>query len=451
MNGYLQDCYSSSWNYGDTRAIVTHEIDFADSIVHGEFLNFYKPALDRMKFADGAIPVYDFPVNLVLGIWAVPMYLLGGSEYNASMTVKTIYGKSLFFFAFLLCTFLVYKICRELELDEDRSLWGAFIYFTSTMAINSICLIGNCDALGAALTLPAILAYIRKKDLQCFLWFMIAFPFKQHAAFIYLPLLLLRNKNIFRVAGRFIVMIVFNTICNIPYMYAPEFLFTKNNFSKFMFSKLVEIKIPFLADAVPIFVVLYGLLCVYCYMHEYPQDKHEQNSLTLIIASLGIGITLSTIKVHNQWFLQLVPYLAIACVYYGKAFKDVMMFETIGGISLLGYQYLYLNLNYSTWHAIDMLMYKLLINPADVNASAKFPMENGLASGLSELTISGMKDGFGAVYVVCMIALIFMLCKPKNVDTQSRINIRPYALTRMFMNFAMCYVPLMKLVIEVLR
>lgn len=206
----------ASWNYGDTRIIVRHEIDFADSIVHGEFINFYQRAWNRVKFSDGANPYYDAPVNLVLGIWGLPLYLLGGSEFNDSMTLRTIYGKSLFFFVFIIAAFLVYKICRALELDEDRSRWGAFMYFTSTMAINSIALIGNLDALGAALTLAGILAYVRKKDFQCFLWFMIALPFKQHAAFIYLPLLLLRNKNIFRVSARFIAMLIFNTICNIP-------------------------------------------------------------------------------------------------------------------------------------------------------------------------------------------------------------------------------------------
>lgn len=234
-------------------------------------------------------------------------------------------------------------------------------------------------------------------------------------------------------------------------MFTPESLAVKRNFTKFMLNKLVEIKIPFLADAVPIFVVLYGLLCVYCYMHEYPDDKYEQNNLTLIVASLGIGITLSTIKVHNQWFLQLVPYLAIACVYYGRKFKDVIMFETIGGISLLGYQYAYLNINYSTVNAVDMLLYRLIVNPADQDISTKFSIENGLLSGLTDLTISGMKDGFGAIYVVCMITLLFMLFKAKNIDTNSRINLRPYALTRMFMNFAMCYVPLIKFTLETLR
>lgn len=325
------------------------------------------------------------------------------------------------------------------------------MYFTSTMAVNSICLIGNLDALGAALVLAGILAYVRKKDLHCFLWFMIALPFKQHAAFIYLPLLLLRNKNLFRVALRFIAMALFNMICNIPVMFTPETFAVKRNFTKFMLNKLVEIKIPFLADAIPIFVVLYGLLCVYCYMNEYPDDKYEQNNLTLIIASLGIGITLSTIKAHNQWFLQLAPYLAISCVYYGRKFKDVIMFETIGGISLLGYQYAYLNINYSTVHAVDMLLHRLIENSAAQNISTKFSFENGLLSGLTELTISGIKDGFGAIYVVCMIALLFMLFKTKNIDTNSRINLRPYALVRMFMNLAMCYIPLMKFTLEALR
>lgn len=111
----------ASWGHSDTQTIVGHEIDFADSLVHGEFANFYQRAHEgavtgsRINYA-----YYDLPVNLVFGIWGLPLYFLGGTEYNGNL-FKILYGKSLFFFVFLICAFLVYKICREFKVDEDKS------------------------------------------------------------------------------------------------------------------------------------------------------------------------------------------------------------------------------------------------------------------------------------------------------------------------------------------
>ncbi len=446
----------ASWGHGDTRNIVGYEIDFADSIVHGEFTNFYQRAYNRAGFIDRGYPVYDLPVNLVLGIWGLPLYLLGGIEYEGDF-FKILYGKSLFFFVFLICAFLVYKICREFKIDDDKSQWAAFIYFTSSMAINSICLIGNCDTLGAALTLAGVLAYVRHKDFQCFLWFLVAFPFKQHALFIYLPLLLLRDKNIFRISFKLILLVAFNFICNLPIYNTPELVATKKLFTFGMVERLLVNTVPFLSGSLPVFMLLYGFLCAFCYI-TYKYDN--ENSLTLVIATVGIAITLSSMSLaHPQWFLQLAPYLAIACVYYSKAAKDIMLFETIGTLAMLGCNYILFNPSYGSVNARNMLLYKLIVKPV-YEGSTKFSEQNNIVTNLAinmqnTASTRGMvripRATLGSIYTICMAILVFFLFRASNVDTQSRINYRPYALARMSLNIIACYIPLMIFVIEALR
>ena len=447
----------ASWGHGDTRTIVGYEIDFADSIVHGEFANFYQRSYERARTGSRDYPYYDLPINVVLGIWGLPLYLLGGTEYEGNF-FKILYGKSLFFFVFLICAFLVYKICREFDVDEDKSQWAAFIYFTSTMAINSICLIGNCDTLGATLILAGVLAYVRHKNFQCFLWFLIAFPFKQHALFIYLPLLLLRDKNIFRVSFKLILFVVFNFICNLPIYSTPGAVAKKNWFTLWMAERFMVNTIPFLSGNLPVFMLLYGLLCAFCYItYKYDDEK----SLTLIIATLSITITLSSISSNPNWYLQLAPYLAIACVYYSKAAKDVMLFETIGSLALLGYNYIQYNDSYKSNNAISMFLYKLLVKPVYEN-SAKFSYENSIISDVSNTALNTQqsllrsvirvpKAACGSIYTISIIILVFFLFRASNVDTESRINYRPYALARMSLNIIACCIPLMIFVIEALR
>lgn len=444
----------ASWGHSDTQTIVGHEIDFADSLVHGEFANFYQRSYDRAGITGRGYPYYDLLPNLVFGIWGLPLYLIGGTEYNGNF-FKILYGKSLFFFAFLICAFLVYKICREFEVDEDKSQWAAFIYFTSSMAINSVCLMGNCDALAAALTLSGILAYIRHKDFQCFIWFMIAFPFKQHAIFIYIPLLLLRDKNIFRVSFKLIIIAAFNLICNIPIYNTPGALSEKTLFMIWMSERLIANTIPFMSGVLPVFMLLYGMLCAFCYIkHDYA----DENSLTLVTAALGITIALSSISLsHPQWYLHIAPYLAIACVYYSRVFKDIMLFETVGSLAMLGYNYIVFNHAYRSVYARNMLLYNLIVKPVQEN-STKFSYENNIVTNLAAIRqpssgslIRLPKAALGSIYIVCMVIMIFFLFRASNTDTHSRINFRPYALARMSLNMIACYIPLMMFVMEAMH
>ena len=447
----------ASWGHGDTQVIVGHEIDFADSLIHGEFANFYQRSYDRARSGSRDYPYYDLLPNLVFGIWGLPLYLLVGTEYDGNF-FKILYGKSLFFFVFLICAFLVYKMCREFEVDDDKSQWAAFIYFTSSMAINSICLIGNCDTLGAALILAGILAYIRHKDFQCFLWFMIAFPFKQHAAFIYLPLLLLRDKNIFRVSLKLIIIAGVTLICNIPIYNTPGAAEQKMWFMTWMAGRFMVNTVPFLSGPIPIFLPLYGMLCALCYITNKYTDKHtDENTLTLVTAALSMIITLSSISSNPNWYLQIAPYLAIGCVYYAKAAKDIILFETIGSLAMLGYNYIQFNDSYKSLCARNMLLYKLIVKPVSEN-STKFTYENNIVADLATIKqpssgslIRLPKAALGSIYTVCMIIMIFFLFRASNTDTHSRINFRPYALTRMALNMIACYIPVMIFVMEAMH
>ena len=104
-----------SWRFWDTTCIIGYEVDFADAIVHGDFSNPYQRNYDRAIYELASdmevicmrgVPVQDLTVNFVLGIWGIPLYLLGGTDFADSF-IKLLYGKSFFFFAFLISVWLV--------------------------------------------------------------------------------------------------------------------------------------------------------------------------------------------------------------------------------------------------------------------------------------------------------------------------------------------------------
>lgn len=443
----------ASWRFWDTTAIVGFQVDFADSMVHGEFSNPFQRNSDRgtwekennvEEICMRDISPYDLSVNLVLGIWGLPLYLLGGTDY-ASSFAKLLYGKSFFFFVFLISTWLVYKICRAIDLDDNKSKWAAFIYFTSSMAWHSICLVGNIDTLCITLTLAGVLAYIRGRDRECFVWFLLAFPFKQFAAFIYLPLLLLRDKNLFRDGFKLIAIAVVNTILSLPVLNCPGATARKSKFMLDMVYRLFQRTIPFLNREISIFVLLYVLLCAYCWLKEEPSEKRERNHMTLWAAMTAITITLSSIRNHPQWFLYVTPYMAAAVMYYAKRSDKILTFETVGYLSLLGYFYSFDANFYSPKYGKYMLLWQLFgkkdaFLPNDLQTALNVAGEAGKSS--LDLFRVHLTSALGAIYTACVLVIIFWLCRPQNIDTECEINIRPYALPRMFLNALGCYIPL---------
>ena len=439
-----------SWDFGDTTTIVGHVVDFADAIVHGEFGNFYQRAYDRAIEAQEhhvhngrGRPAYDPIVNFVLGVWGLPLYFVGGLDYAGNFW-KILYGKSFFFLAFVISAVLVYKIGRALGLSSHKSQWTAFIYFTSTMAWNSICLVGNIDAICTALTLAGVLAYIRGQNGKCFVWFMLAFPFKQLAAFIYLPLLLLRDKNLFRDAAKLLCIALLNAATNITILSCPGAAAFKNKFMFGMLGRLVKNKIPLMSSEVSIFVILYGLFCVYCWFRPEPDDEHERNTSIIFTAMTSIAITLGCIQgAHPQWWL----YLALCIMYYARNTERLLLFETVGTLGLLGFNYLFYWWVYVPSNAKGMLLDILTGGRETIpydTVKAVFVSEESVEVEKTAIqqAINGLKSSGGAVFVLCMIVIIFMLCWTKDADLDRDLNVRPYALSRLFVNACACYLPL---------
>ena len=444
----------ASWNFGDTAGIVGYEIDFADSIVHGEFSNFYQRAYDRAVYAkehdierERLIPYYDLPVNFVLGIWGLPLYFLGGTDYASSFW-KILYGKSFFLLMFIVSAFLVRRICREIGLDENKSQWAAFIFFTSSMAWNAVCLVGNLDAICTALTLAGVLAYLRNRNCECFVWFMLAFPFKQLAMFIYLPLLLLRDKNIFRDALKVICIALITTISSLPVMNCPGAALAKAKFLGVMILRLCQNTLPMMSGAVSIFMIIYGLFCYFCWLRKENEDTHSRNAAIIFTAMAAIAITLGSITSHPQWYLYLAPYLAISAMLYAASTERFMFFETIGSLALLGYNFAYFYWVYVPKNAKGMLLDILaggqesLYTNHNVLSNVASEVHNPDKMKYMRMFFETVQSSAGGVYIACMIIILVLLCRKQNLNSDRQLSIRPFALSRLFLNAAACYLPL---------
>lgn len=468
-----------SFAYFDTVCIVRYQINFANSLLHGEFINFYDNAYNNAVYAKAhglpgaGDPVYSVPLNFVFGIWGIPLYLYNrntGIDFSESFW-QILYGKSLFLLTFVITTILIYRICRELKLDKYKSQWGAFLYFTSVSAMHSVGIIGQCETIGMIFTLLAIIAYLRNENKKFLIWFIIAFPFKFFAFFALLPLLLLRDKNIFRILGKLALIFGVTIISGLPVRSNPAVYARYVDFYLGNFLRLANNTVTFMNAEAPLFFIAFGLLCIYCYFYKFIDEeksfqtetkktetetqisnskKANTHIIFILLSSMALLFTIP--GSHPYWHINLAAYLSIMMVYNGKETKNLLFFETIGFAALMFSNYIGYRFCYWPSYAKNMFLYKILGSPSFENITDT-PIMQAIKYMMNSHKMNHVIRGtFDAVYIISIFTILW-LCRPNSINNTEECelnNIRRYALSRLFINAMICYIPLFFVIFKVL-
>ena len=132
----------TSMMYGDMKAFVHYEVNFLGSIFDGGGLrNYYEYGNSmleyyRMNGIGGAYPlIYDFPVYVLLGIWGTPLWLfchITGIEETSNMWTM-LYAKSIYIVALIITAYLIYQICRNINISDINSKWASYLFLSSSV------------------------------------------------------------------------------------------------------------------------------------------------------------------------------------------------------------------------------------------------------------------------------------------------------------------------------
>lgn len=434
-----------SFVYLDTKSILHFEVNFAEALLRGNIKNFYQFCYEKVQFylqegiAGNHYATYDFPLHAVLGIWGIPLYLVcnvNNIEVTSSM-LGILYGKSIFLLAMIGVSVLIYKICLNLEIPPKKAKSCAFLFCSSTLIISSICIIGQSDIIGIFFILQGMNSYIKKENNRFVFWFMIAVPFKMYALFIFIPLLLLHEKRVIYIGIKGIIVVALTVISNWIFNDGSPAIEEKAKFSNHMLEKIFENKINLMNGEIPILLILFFGICVWCYLHEKDKDFYECAVFVPLITVTAIFISFNS---YPYWFLYLTPFIAIAITYNEKYFDSVLLFETIGMTALTLGHYIQYFFCFEIINGHKMLICKLM--NGEKGSKAIF-LEN-LIQDLPDVSLGVLY----AVYIVCMISIVF-LCNPKFLkrrregvaqEVDKKLNIR------MLVNICVGYIPVFLLI-----
>ena len=433
-----------SYCYIDTASIIRYEAGFAESLVKGEFKDLYGITYNNILYAKEhnlsgtAFPTYDLPLNLVLGVWGIPLYLYrtySGAPDIAESFGQMLYGKSVFLPALIITMILVYKICLALGTDKRRALWGTYIYMTSSIVTTSIAIVGQCDVIGMTLILAGLLAFIKKENRKFMLFFTLSMPFKMYAMFFFLPLMLLREKKIHMIITKLFIACSLTMLCGLSLVNNLEALKAKVHFNLFMLGKLVSVTTPLLHEKASVFVILFGALCIWCFLHEEYKDDRKNMRLINFVALLSVVTTFISFSSYPYWFVYLAPYLAVSSVFSEAQAKNVIALETLGMSALTYSNYVIFPHCYDIQNTVNMFMHRLLGNP--VFRENALTMYKASATKIAQESLA-VSCG---VYIVCMLGIVW-ICRPDNdVPAGIDANIKQYARVRFLINSVLCLIP----------
>lgn len=431
---------------GDTLAFVHYEVNFWRSIFQeGGLQHFYDYSYMMEQYykanaIGGAFAAYyDFPMFILFGIWGLPLYLLcegmGIEETSNMWTI--VYGKSIFIVALIIAAYVIYKICQNIKISKEQSKWAVFLFLSSILALVDVGYIGQLDIMGIIFTLIGIYYYQKNSKWKFILFFMIASSFKQFPVFIFIPLLMLIEKNIVKIGIDTLIVLGFSKICGLSFPSDTMAITVKNEFAEKSLEALLGVKAPLYNDTIPVIILLLGVLCVYCYLKKITSQKElEEYSVFLPLAAMFI--LLICFDSNPYWYIQLAPYIAIILMYNSKQYNNLVLFETVGMICLVLSQF------YSSYWCFEpsngegMLMTQIFGKPDSYLSMERFAAYTKLNQ------LSGV---LYAAFIVCIVAFLW-ISRPGKIKQDEKIIIRPYALLRMLVNIAVAYVPVMLYVVS---
>ena len=437
--------------YNDILETSRCGVNLWHDLVEGKLRYFYARRTDMpaIAYRRSVIASYEFPIYIVFAIWNFPLFLLekfAGIDIFSSvlclMWAKTI----LLVFVFLLCIEIV-KICKKLGMSRETIGIVVMLFVTANFLTTSVVMMSSYEVISLYFSLIAINKYMDGNGKGFLLYFTIAIAMKYFALFIFIPLLLLKEKNIFKIGGSVIVSLLPVVICRllIPMGISyPDISSAVQDISASLTSIMLasassssaiaesisanashgmgignlgflyalkyylEIGMGRMYYSVFAFVTLY----VICYAVKV-EKQEELNKWVIYICALSYGLLFTTFFTHAYWIVLLVPFLAILIGQNSKYLYINMLLEMALSWGMIMAQMVRFSWLYGSAIAECMYIPKI-VGELTPETYEQFTIGNIIQNlGMDFDNILNGVIGLGmGIYVSCLV-LFFVLNFPK--------------------------------------
>ena len=323
--------------YVDSRAIVRQGINLWRAIGEGRFFEYYSVNLEsqaagEMNFAAN----YDMLMNLINGIWQLPLFVIeriAGGDILASPFAKFWGLLQPVLYSFI-SGWQLLLLAKTLGISEERREKLYFLYMSGVFLIMPSCLLGQLDVVGLCFLLAAVRALIEKKDKRFLICAIIAVQCKNFGIFVLLPVVLLTEKNVFRIMAKLLPPVAALWLFNLPFSIAdPVGVAAKNPRIWILADYMTRARVELFGFGVPVLFIFMGLVTLAAY---YVSAKERRSDWIIYFAFLGMLPMLICQHSHPQWMIYPYPFGLLLLCKKEKGFGRSVFFESVAGLSQLG-------------------------------------------------------------------------------------------------------------------
>lgn len=403
--------------YFDISDTLDNSLMLIDAIRKGQFFHYYDYAITNAAKTTVYTANYNLPIYILFAIWNIPFYIIKKIWGLEGILFQTAYlwCKVLIILATVGCVSVMMSILKEVGYDKNNKKLVSILLFSSSALFMGAFIAVQYDILTLFLILMGIDAFMKKREKRFLFTFMIAVPFKMFSMFIFIPLLLMKEKNILRILGSVIVSYSFIIIEKIIFWNDPAYKLSLMSQNRDAIQLIIGGSLKIGKHGLIIFLMLFIGVCVYSYMQSeevyLAEDKLKRRKLLYDIAYIGFllfSVFFITIRFRSYWIVLYLPFAILLMVMNQKHLWINIVLETIG--SSICVIYFFVNHKiYSIKQMCTMLMLpKLLKIPEESHLRYK-----GVAGFLKEYLDMYHKMLF-SVFAACMI-LLLIINYPKRV------------------------------------
>ena len=265
---------------------------------------------------------------VLVAIWNIPLKILGLIDLpTTELSIGIIWwNKILTTLFYIFSGIIIYKIGRTLGFSQKKSKLTAFIWLSTPIALFSQFIFGQYDIFTLFFTLLGLYFYFKKDNFKFILFFGIAITFKYFPIFIFFPLLLTMEKDIWGIIKKTCLVFLPAIIEIAIYYRAPEF--RANVLGFYATNVILGAELPLLGTSIKLFISFWVLLCTYAYFNEI-SDKDDFIKYVFFYCAIACFIIFGISIWHPQWVLFMTPFLVFSTVVNKKAkmflFLDILL------------------------------------------------------------------------------------------------------------------------------
>ena len=321
--------------YEDMIDTYDNSILFIKAVLKGELRQFYSYTIVNNRSFWAAN--YESMIYLIYGIWNLPILVI--SHFLGVSHMDLPFGLMWCKLFGVICTFLTMLVMKKIlalsGLNEEQRRWIPVLYYTNASLYVVVFMLAQVDCFAILLIMLGLYYYLRKESIKFVIFFAIAMPCKMFALFLFLPLLFLREKRVLRIIANLFVVCSLSILFRLYFGQDPAYSFALGSQSRDAIIQIADSSF-YWGHQIILFVVVYMLLCAFCYVTKSFTEGSMDYEIPIYIAFAVWAGFILCVDFNSYWGLYLIPFMEMSIIRAAGNRKILTFLEMFFSVGYFG-------------------------------------------------------------------------------------------------------------------